>query len=61
MFEFTNIPKGKHTEMNEDRRYNEHPGYVVRNCKSCGKEFLAVNEVGIVESRTCGRDSCNKT
>ena len=52
--------KEKHTEWNEDGIRSEHPGYVIRNCRICGKEFILACLIGVKEPRICGRHSCEK-
>lgn len=46
-----------HEEINENGRKSLHPGYELRICHACGKEFLiAITSKDIL----CGRKSCNE-
>ncbi len=49
-----------HVLTNEDGVRLDHPGYLYRKCKRCGREYLSGREPNVVNMDFCGYPDCNK-
>ena len=47
----------KHYFRNEDGREFEHPGFEVRKCANCGRDFISAKSS---LNRVCGDYKCGK-
>jgi len=56
------LPDSEHWEYNEDYKMNRHPGYLVKVCKTCDREFILARSLDSIIQRitTCGRESCGE-
>ena len=54
----THIQKHEYVSNPYTRYYLPHPGYEIRKCASCGREFPVSLKCDI-DPKYCGRDKCN--